>query len=819
MKNLKNIFALLVTALVGLSLTGCGEDDLDTNQYQGGVTLNAYGPNPVMRGGMLRFVGSNLDQIASVDIPGVSTITAIDIVKAGIPSEIRVTVPKDGPTEGFITLTDKQGNTLTTKSQLAFEEPIEVTGFSPASAMPGETIKIEGDYLNLIHSLAFADDVVVGEKGFASHDRYAITVKVPETAQTGKLALYTADLTALDTEAGDALDYQIIQTEKALEVGLPTISKIASPRRTVDAQGEVTAKAGETITVSGAYLNMVQAVSFTEACTTKDITVGSDGKTLSVTLPAEAPDGELMLVCKSGVEMPIGTLVTVKPSNCVATPSPVKAGQVLTVSGSDMDLVTAIRFGNVADAVAVEAAADKVTVTVPEPANEEALLLVMANGATVAVPFTLVKPTVTGYDHASVSAGGALTIRGTDLDLVKTVQFGDGSDLVNVENATAEAISLSVPMNAKNGKPTLTLANGTSVEGPELNITEALFCYATELPGEDAELKAGESLTLTVANGDKLTGVQIDGNDCQFVMVKGGTQLIIAISDKAKKGSKVRLISSNGEITYTIDFIPNTEVTTVLWTGAADLDGWSWNWEIGKGAKGDNNPTMFADMDLQEGDIIRVYLTNYNDLWQVQFFDGHWGKQAEIGTATGLNNGNNINSNIWNLAEHNGCIEIPVTATLKEQLTTITDWGTCWILQGEGVVVTKIAVTHYVSLETVVWTGEAVADNWGGQPMILSDGGTELLAAGMKVGSTIRVYITATDAAWNCQIVDGHWSPNTAFDGCDFNNGNWDLSEHKGALEFTVTDFIFEHITTTGGWGGSFLLNGDNVVCTKVTIE
>jgi hypothetical protein len=402
---------------------------------------------------------------------------------------------------------------------------------------------------------------------------------------------------------------------------------------------------------------------------------------------------------------------------------------------------------------------------------------------------------------------------------VKTVQFGDGSDLVNVENATAEAISLSVPMNAKNGKPTLTLANGTSVEGPELNITEALFCYATELPGEDAELKAGESLTLTVANGDKLTGVQIDGNDCQFVMVKGGTQLIIAISDKAKKGSKVRLISSNGEITYTIDFIPNTEVTTVLWTGAADLDGWSWNWEIGKGAKGDNNPTMFADMDLQEGDVIRVYLTNYNDWWQVQFFDGHWGKQAEIGTATGLNNGNNINSNIWNLAEHNGCIEIPVTATLKEQLTTITDWGTCWILQGEGVVVTKIAVTHYVSLETVVWTGEAVADNWGGQPMILSDGGTELLAAGMKVGSTIRVYITATDAAWNCQIVDGHWSPNTAFDGCDFNNGNWDLSEHKGALEFTVTDFIFEHITTTGGWGGSFLLNGDNVVCTKVTIE
>ena len=27
------------------TLTSCGEDLQDTNQYQGGVTLNAYGPN------------------------------------------------------------------------------------------------------------------------------------------------------------------------------------------------------------------------------------------------------------------------------------------------------------------------------------------------------------------------------------------------------------------------------------------------------------------------------------------------------------------------------------------------------------------------------------------------------------------------------------------------------------------------------------------------------------------------------------------------------------------------------------------------------
>ena len=41
MKNFKYIYTLLVMALVGLSLTACSEDNLDTNQYKGGISLNA----------------------------------------------------------------------------------------------------------------------------------------------------------------------------------------------------------------------------------------------------------------------------------------------------------------------------------------------------------------------------------------------------------------------------------------------------------------------------------------------------------------------------------------------------------------------------------------------------------------------------------------------------------------------------------------------------------------------------------------------------------------------------------------------------------
>ena len=816
MKKIYSLYTLLVMALVGLSLTACSNDDLDTNQYKGGFSLNAYGPNPVMRGGTLRFVGSNLDQVASIQIPGVAAITNYEIVKSGVPSEIRVVVPKDGPTEGQITLTSKTNETIQTVSELTYTEPIEFESFSPASVMPGDIVTIKGDYLNLIYSLAFADEVIISEADFLKHDRYTIEVRVPEEAKTGKIELYTADLTVSSDEE---LDYQIISSDKAIEIGTPSVTSIKG-RNTAEPMGNILCKAGETILIYGSYLNLVE-----------DVTIGGvsaiyimyvEGKGISCMLPPEAPDGDIIIVCKSGVEVPVGTLTTVKPSGCEATPKPVKAGQPLTITGLDMDLVSSVEFPDFAGDYIVPGgditaeATNVVVKSVPNLAAEGNLHLVMANGMTVDVPFTLVKPTVTGYSVNPVSAGGALTIKGTDLDLVASVQFGE-SDFPELET-TANAITLTVPMNATSGAPTLTLANGTKVENvPSITVNEAVFCYFTELPAEDAEMKAGESFMLPVANGDKLTGVEINGETCQYVL-SGGTNLIVSIPTTAKKGSSVRLISSNGEITYTFDFIPNTEVNTVLWTGLADLKNWTFNWEIGKGTNGDNNPNMFKDMGLQAGDVIRVYVTPVDGWWMVKFYDGHWAEHTEAGVAAGIGETCEISGNNYNLDEHGGCIEFKATDKMVEQLTTLTDWGMCWVMMGQAVI-TKISVTHYNSLETTVWTGEAVADDWGNQPYILSDGGTELLAAGMKVGSLIRIYITATDASWNCQLVDGHWSPNTPFPGCDFNNGNWDLAEHGGALELQVTDYVYEHITSTQGWGGSFLLNGDNVICTKVTVE
>jgi hypothetical protein len=314
---------------------------------------------------------------------------------------------------------------------------------------------------------------------------------------------------------------------------------------------------------------------------------------------------------------------------------------------------------------------------------------------------------------------------------------------------------------------------------------------------------------LPVVNADKLTGVQINGEDCRFVLANG--QLIIGIPSTAKKGSAVRLISSNGEISYTIDFIPNTEVTTVLWTGQAVADDWK------------DQPYVLSDagQELKDanvvaGDIISFHIVALDAAWKLQIVEGHWGPTyASICSFGNDTEGGKFTE--YDLDANKGYFNLVVTQEMLDAAFVQQWWGGVFVLNGDNVVVDKITTTHYNSMETTLWTGEAVTDDWGNQPFILSDGGTELLEAGMKVGSTIRCYITPTDANWNCQIWDGHWTGQYA--GLDLNQDNWNLDEHNGAIEFTVTEAIYTSITTAGGWGGSFLLNGDNVICTKVTIE
>lgn len=816
MKKIKNIFSLLVVALAGLLLTACSKDDLGTNQYQGGVSLNVYGPSPVMRGGQLRFLGSNLDQIREVIIPDGISITNIEVVKAGVPSEIRVTIPKDGPVPGKVILVSKTDERITTKTDLNYIEGIEITAF-PTSAMPGDVIKIEGDYLNLIYSLAFADNVLVSADDFVSHDRYAIEVKVPEEAKTGKLELYTADLTVVDK---NSVEYQIIKTDEAIEIGVPTTEEVKSPRGTAAAEGEITAKAGEKITLTGSYYNVVSAIAFGDV-EVSEIEVSEDGTTLSFVVPATAPDGVFNLVCKSGEEVPVATLTTIKPTNCTATPNPVKALKALTISGQDMDLVTGVKFEG-ADALSgdkITVAADKVVVgAVPETATEGKLQLVMANGATVDVTFTLVKPVATAYSANPVSAGSVLQITGTDLDLVKSVTFGEAIAELEKDAVSADGTTLTVkvPMEGKSGKPKLNLANGTSVEAPELTIDEAVFCYAVALPGAEEELKAGNSMTITVANGDKLTGVQMNGTDCQWILTgEDKNQLIIGIPEDAKAKSVLKLISSNGEISYNIAVIPATSVKKTIWSGLKEL---TWN----DGGRIAIPAATFEDVPA--GAILTIAYTQVDQTWgDAQFNYGDWSgiNFTEAGEGVVTFNKDLVPTDIYGWFK-DGILNRETSMILTQDILDKiqTKKGGCEgqencgiIIQGAALTVSKITLEWENPSEITIWEGNEDLSG-GAQPYIGSDGGAEFIENNVKAGQTVRFYIEPTEEGWYYEVFEGHWGPKYA----KYDASSGIAYGSKGAVELTLTQDMIDAALVKGGWGGIFVVQG-KVILTKVTVE
>ena len=800
MKNFKNIFTLLVVALAGLSLTACSNNDLDTDQFQGGVALNVYGPSPVMRGGQLRFIGSNLDQVREVIIPSNISITNIQVVRAGTPSEIRVTVPKDGPVEGFVTLVTNSDQRITTKTPLKYEEGIEITAM-PTKAMPGDVIKIEGDYLNLIHSLAFADDVLISEEKFTSHSRYAIEVKVPEEAKTGKLELYTADLTVVDK---NSVEYQIIKTDEALEVGTPAIAKVKG-REEAAALGNIVAKAGEKITITGTYFNVVADVTIGGVSAT-DITISEDGTTLTATLPAAAPSGEIILVCKSGVEVPVGTLTTVKPTNAVAAAT-AKAGQALTINGQDMDLVTAVTFpagDATVDGGELTVAAAKVIVkAVPETATEGNLKLVMANGETVDVAFTLVKPAITGYNNNPVSAGGVLQITGTNLDLVKSIEFGTGKADVAADNVSADGkkITITVPMDAQSGKPKFNLANGTSVEGADLQIAEAVFCYITEMPEFDEEHTpaAGDVFTVTVANGDKLTSVFVNNTEVRYVYSEKNNTLTIGIPADAGAKSTLKLVSSNGEIAYNITVIPQGKITNVIFNGPFEL---TWN----TSTQGMIPATVFDNLPEGKVSIIFDYTVTGSDA-KMKVNNGSWEHIIlETGAAP--------ESETLYSFDESGKLIVPLSSEAIANLKAkATDWGGILIVHGQNAVINKISLEIEIPQETVLWEG---SQECAGQPYLLSDGGAEFKDNEVKAGQTIHFYITVGGSDWWFEAFEGHWGPQY---------GHWDgktnpeiTDSGKGVVDIVLTQDMINAALNQQGWGGIFVLQGP-VTLTKITVE
>lgn len=667
MKKISNIFAMLVVALVGLSLTACSDGDgLSTDQYGNDISLQSFGPCPVLRGGTLYFYGTNLDQIESINLPGADPITAYEILQSGYNSKISIQVPAEKCEPGQIVLKTKKGGEITSVSPITYREDIEITKFFVGNegtmvGNVGDVVTIKGDYLNLMHGVIFAGSDTIKEAEFVGHDRYTIQVKIPAEARTGVITL-------TDT----IKDGTSLETKEELTINTPEATPIKD--RNI--------KAGEILSIKGASFDQIVSVKFEGATVNAADFKSQSAAEITVAVPAKATDGTFYVVTKSGIEVPVGNIITVVPTQLVATPNPVKNGAEITITGKDMDLITGIAFPNAKESKLNKVETTKVTSTVPEDAQKGDITLSLDNGKTVVVAYTLVEPTVASCTPAAITAGEKTVIKGTDLDLVKSITFpGDVEQTVDKFAAqNAQAIAVTVPAACAGTGFKLNLKNGTTIEMKDaLSIKAATDpAIASVTPGEAI---AGSTITITGKNFQNIQNLYIGSYKVNRYTSRTNTEIVCLVPANAEVGTyKIVMEDLDGNKIEGSEFkvVPAEKdiatITTNIDNSAIKYP-YNFTWD-------DTGRFRIMKADLIKlGVKVGSKMLFYKEAGatgQVQINNANWGAIDTVSDGKGDQN----------------CVVKVFDAAMMEAINSIADgWSdTALILQGDMKNVTKIAI-------------------------------------------------------------------------------------------------------------------------------
>lgn len=669
MKRHNKSFLWLVLLLIcsTFAFTSCDRDDLNTDQYGNEISVLSYGPNPVLRGGVLTFKGANLDQITEIDLPGAEAITSINVVTSGKNSEINIEVPAEKCEPGIVTLKTAKNGEIKTLTPITYIENLKFTGFYVGEnkenliGSVGDVLTLEGDYLNNITSVIFANGYTMDAENFKSQTRYQIQLVIPAEAGEGRFQI------------SDGNNY--MYSEGALSINAPEIDAN-------NAIGKSLIKAGETEVLRGTSLDQIASIELNGATVEAADFKSQTASEITFVISSKVADGEITAVTKSGIRIPFGEITTVVPSQLVATPSPIKNGEEITISGKDMDLITGIAFPNAKESKLNKVETTKVTSTVPEDAQEGDITLSLDNGKTVTVAYTLVKPTVTACTPAAITAGERTIIKGTDLDLVASVTFpGDVEQTVEKFAAqNANAIAVTVPAACAGTGFKLNLKNGTTINiDGQLSIKAATDpAIASVTPGEAI---AGSKITITGKNFQNIQNLYIGSYKVNRYTSRTNTEIVCQVPANAEVGTyKIVMEDPDGNKIEGPEFkvVPAEKdiatITTNIDNSAIKYP-YNFTWD-------DTGRFRIMKADLIKlGVKVGSKMLFYKEAGatgQVQINNANWGAIDTVSDWDG----------------NKDCIVKVFDAAMMEAVNSISDgWGdTAFILQGDLKNVTKIAI-------------------------------------------------------------------------------------------------------------------------------
>jgi hypothetical protein len=349
------LLALLCFVVSAGFILSCNKHDSDPNA--GKTMLFSFGPTGAKHGDTLKFIGQNLDKVTAIQFTGG---TAANIDKANFKKQssdqILVIVPTAAE-KGYVTLKTPSGD-IVTKTQLNLDVTTSITSIT-AQARPGDNITITGNYLNWVNSVTFNQNKTVGT--FVSKTLTQLVVTVPADAQTGPLVLNYGG-----TDSG------YVQSADTLKVTLPVITGFAPNP----------VKHQTNVTITGTNLDLAQKIIFTGVSTPVTTFVSQSATQIVVKVPAGAQSGPVTLVAASTVQSTsTASLNVLLPTITTMAPNPINPGSNLTITGTNLDLVTKVSIVGVVTPITsfVSQSPTQIVVTVPNGALNGLVTLSVLN--------------------------------------------------------------------------------------------------------------------------------------------------------------------------------------------------------------------------------------------------------------------------------------------------------------------------------------------------------------------------------------------------------------------------------------------------------
>ena len=635
MKKLYNIFALLVVALVGLSLTACSEDDYDTNPYnKSGINLLAFGPSPNTRSQEIRITGTNLTAVEKVIFPGGTIeragqtikVDGAEVLKANFNSvnneNIYVNIPEE-TVPGQIKLV--AGNdTVTSKGTLTFKEPIEVTSITPVTGLNAEDeISIKGDYVYNIAEVIFPSGVAgapVAAEEFTYVSRKEIRLRVPLAAESGIITM------------NDGAEWEV-EYKDPIEVITASVTSITP-----------SADFGQEIKITGINLHTVESVLFPGGVPA-DFTVSADNKTITTTVPAECKSGALSLLLYSGAALTTPEFAVPTVTIESATPKiDLVEGDEVTLKGQNFNRVIGVSLPGVGDILDYNIVDDNtLTFTVPEEMTDGDVVLTQNNYITATV-------TVEMRKLEGVIWMGKENLSGWS-------NWGVFSWSGDIWNKFQQAI---------NAAGQLTLHFKVTGDNPVFNLR--MGDWST--PFNDISIPYGDDGNIRPSQDDTDIIINLTAEEQQAMFGDGGKGIVIW-------GDGIQL--------QYIKFIA-AGAERVLWEGNVDTNS---GWTNIEGIGSDEGIELKA-IDPQPGAILRIY-ADFSAGWQMKLLEGHWGPLYWGGAdpdAAAPDDG----MPAYDLDANGGCVKVTITQAMLDAAYTKQWWGGTFIIQGQNFVLKKLTV-------------------------------------------------------------------------------------------------------------------------------